>query len=322
MQARSGVLLAAAIALMATAGAASAETCTDLYAEIRAAGKGAGLEKYKEFYDRAQHLADCDKAFRDRLGRRVAIRMVNAATGAREKELLEESLVYHRLWQTLDRLGDIARQRRDFAEATRRYQQALDEINDPDLIGRAPDEETIKGIFKKAETAWLFSSTISKVYVATTRNRAGDPAGLASGGVRGVKINRVSVPITFEYDSTCFTEVGAKAAHDLAVQLKAKGLPAVSLVGHADPRGSAGYNKVLSERRALSVKGFLLAEAYCPGEVRYDCSSAAETNYSCAKEALISTFGHGESEPFVPDDPTRYSEEEIHQMSRRVELVR
>jgi outer membrane protein OmpA-like peptidoglycan-associated protein len=318
---RGSVIVLAGALLLSPATAFAAATCAGLFDEIQAS-KEVDLQTYKSFYDRAQHLADCDAAFRSRLGRSVAIRMVNSAVGEREQTLLEESLVYHRLWQALDRLGDIARQKRDFAQATRRYQQALDEINDPDLIGTPPDAATIEGIFRKAETAWLFSSTISKVYVETTRNRAGNPAGLASEGVRGFTPTSVAIPITFEYNSTCFTPEGAEAASDLAVQLRAKGLPAIELVGHTDPRGSDAYNLTLSRGRAQAVKGYLLEEAYCPGEVRYECATAAQSRYACARESLITTDGRGEGQPFVPDDPTRYSEDEIHQMSRRVELVR
>ena len=36
----------------------------------------------------------------------------------------------------------------------------------------------------------------------------------------------------------------------------------------------------------------------------------------------ILTKGMGEKNLFVPDDPKRYSEDELHQMCRRVELVR
>lgn len=68
-------------------------------------------------------------------------------------------------------------------------------------------------------------------------------------------------------------------------------------VGHTDPRGSDAYDADLSLRRAEAVAAALAA---------------------LGRAGTIETLGQGESAPFAPDDPTRYSEEELYTFDRRV----
>ena len=70
----------------------------------------------------------------------------------------------------------------------------------------------------------------------------------------------------------------------------------VSVEGHADKRGSSGYNLALGERRALAVKNFLSAN-----EVR---------------EFQISIVSYGEERPALSGN-----DEEAFAKNRRVELV-
>ena len=97
------------------------------------------------------------------------------------------------------------------------------------------------------------------------------------------------------------TAKGEAAAADLFSYLKAQGSPKITLVGHTDPVGPAHSNQILSEERALAVKDYLMSSGYGGG---------------------IHIVGKGEHELYQPADASRYSIEELHQMSRRVELVR
>lgn len=70
----------------------------------------------------------------------------------------------------------------------------------------------------------------------------------------------------------------------------------VSLEGHADRRGSSGYNLSLGERRALAVRDFL--------------------NGQGVQVEQLPVTSYGEERPAVPGDS-----EEAHARNRRVELV-
>ena len=70
----------------------------------------------------------------------------------------------------------------------------------------------------------------------------------------------------------------------------------VKLEGHADKRGSGGYNLALGERRALAVKNFLDANG--------------------VQGFQTSTISYGEERPALEGDS-----EEIYAKNRRVELV-
>ncbi len=70
----------------------------------------------------------------------------------------------------------------------------------------------------------------------------------------------------------------------------------VSLEGHADKRGSSGYNLALGERRSLSVKNFLRAHG--------------------VREFQTSIVSYGEERPAVEGN-----NEEAYAKNRRVELI-
>jgi OOP family OmpA-OmpF porin len=65
------------------------------------------------------------------------------------------------------------------------------------------------------------------------------------------------------------------------------------IVGHTDSSGSADYNRNLSERRAESVRAFLIDKGVAAGRLDWT--------------------GYGEDEPLLPDDPGNPS-------NRRVEI--
>lgn len=70
----------------------------------------------------------------------------------------------------------------------------------------------------------------------------------------------------------------------------------VSLEGHADKRGSSGYNLALGERRSLAVKNFLRVHG--------------------VREFQTSVVSYGEERPAIEDN-----NEEAYAKNRRVELI-
>jgi len=72
-----------------------------------------------------------------------------------------------------------------------------------------------------------------------------------------------------------------------------------TVIGHTDERGSSDYNQSLSERRAETVRDYLRDRGL---------------------SLDLSTEGRGEDDLFQADSAFQYTQEELWQMSRRVEV--
>ncbi|MGE0255653.1 MAG: OmpA family protein [Alphaproteobacteria bacterium] len=296
--------VAVALATLALAPDAAAN-CAAIHAEAERATAAGDVAGVAALHDRSLTTADCDDGFRRALGRRAARLMVEEAQKlaarpggqAAARTMLRDSLTHGRLWQALAMLGDMAQAERDWAEATQRFQEALNEIGDPASTPTPPPAQMVELVFRKAEAARLLAPD----YVAAPRTRDGTPGGLGAANVRGFVPTKVAIPVTFDFDSTNFDAKGQAAARELLEQLRAQGEPAITLNGHTDPKGTAEYNLTLSERRANAVRSFLVQNGY---------------------KGRVTVQAFGKSRPFEPDDPGRYSTEERHRMDRRVELVR
>jgi len=285
-----------------SASAQTPTTCAELRSNIEQLPQNPSSQNMRELHDQALSLPDCDQQLMGYLLRRIAVAMAREAdngslTVAQRKKKLEESLQYHRLWQVLKELGDIAYERRDYVEATMRYQQALEAIDDPETTAdrHVPDSEIIFQIYRLAAMTRL----VAQRYVAAPVNRAGEPTGLGAGNVRGFTFDRVAVPVTYVFGETRFDAEGQLAAQDLLVHLRSQGSPNITLIGHTDPVGSRPFNQGLSEARAQTLAQFLKSNGY---------------------EGQIRTMGRGEDEPYEVPDPTRFTQDELHKLYRRVEL--
>ena len=142
---------------------------------------------------------------------------------------------------------------------------------------------------------------LASAYRPSPRTRSGAPAGLAAASIRGFRIERVPVPITFHTGTADFTDKGSAAALDLLEQLRAERPARITLAGHTDPRGTEPYNLDLSRRRAETVARYLRVAGF---------------------EGRVEIVAKGESERFSVEDPAAYTREERWQMDRRVELIR
>ena len=65
--------------------------------------------------------------------------------------------------------------------------------------------------------------------------------------------------VHFDYDSSELTAAARSTLEKQAEWLEANGYVAVAIEGHADERGTREYNLALGERRAVSVKNYLVA---------------------------------------------------------------
>lgn len=115
----------------------------------------------------------------------------------------------------------------------------------------------------------------------------------------GVKTDVIPVPIMFFYNEAKLTPEGERAAALLLEYLNLKHFSVVELTGHADERGTDGYNFDLSRER-LDTVSQLLKDGGFRGE--------------------LTLTPKGKSEPYMGVDRSAYSGEALYQLDRRVEL--
>jgi len=102
--------------------------------------------------------------------------------------------------------------------------------------------------------------------------------------------------ILFAFDSSTIRETAKPTLAKVVRALANNPEKTLSVTGHTDSVGTEEYNQGLSERRAASVKRYLVQ--------------------SGIEEDRIMTYGRGETQPLVPNDTS-----EARAMNRRVELV-
>jgi len=224
-------------------------------------------------------------------------RAADATDPAPFEKDLKAILGFGQVWQAHELLGDIAAARKDAVAATRAYQAALMVIDDKSFTPAPPAEAEIAALYRKAETQRLLAS----VYVANTRTRDNRPSGLGAASISRFAVTKTALPVQFQFGKAVFTKEGRAAAEDLFFMLRAQMPEKVTLVGHTDAVGSETANQTLSVARAAAVAAYLKQQGY---------------------SGQVEVVGKGESEPFQPDDPAKYSVAEKDQMCRRVELLR
>lgn len=107
------------------------------------------------------------------------------------------------------------------------------------------------------------------------------------------------VPIKFVYRETTFTPEGVEAAQLLLNYVKLKAFNSITLSGHADERGTEPHNLDLSRRRLEAVSHYLKVRGF---------------------EGEIVVVPKGETVPYLGVDRRNYSQQELWQLDRRVEL--
>ncbi len=103
--------------------------------------------------------------------------------------------------------------------------------------------------------------------------------------------------VNFEFDSARLTPNAKTVLREVAERLQAYPNSEVEIGGHTDSTGSASYNQTLSERRAASVRDFLIDQGVDPGR--------------------LTAVGYGASRP-VAENGT----EQGRERNRRIEMRR
>jgi outer membrane protein OmpA-like peptidoglycan-associated protein len=109
----------------------------------------------------------------------------------------------------------------------------------------------------------------------------------------------IPVPIMFVYNEAELTPEGHRGVGLLLEYLKLERLPSIELSGHADERGTDDYNMDLSRERLETVQRILREGGY---------------------DGQLKLSPKGKSEPFMGVDRTKYAQDALYQLDRRVEL--
>lgn len=211
------------------------------------------------------------------------------------------------LWQASATLGEVRFGERRFVEAAQAYDLAIEIIKNETLTPAAPSKFDIEALVERSGQARLLAASGAgsgggEKFVKTAKDqRDGTLGGLYSRSVRGIVPRSIPVPITFEYRTTNFTNVGQDAARELLGALQEQKPSRIVLVGHTDVRGTAEFNMKLSRDRATAVASFLQESGLA---------------------IPIETEGRGANEPMHLSDTSGLSEEDIYALNRRVEWRR
>lgn len=200
-------------------------------------------------------------------------------------------------WPALVDLGDDESAKgisADYDEVSAYYDRALAAINNTNITPDhfAPDSNVIQNLYAKADTAMLAATA----YVPISHG------GASSFKTRGINHRGKNVPIHFDFGRKTLSGSDKRHAKRLYRALSNQGSPNITLIGHTDPVGTPPRNRVLSQKRAKTVKQFLKKQGY---------------------SGNISTKGEGEDKPLADphSKPLRhYGKKRWHRMLRRVEV--
>ena len=226
------------------------------------AGDQAGAEA---LYQEIVFSAACDDAIRewvgDYLARENFLAALEASDPARKQALLETALGFERHWRSHAELGRVHWGEKRFADAAREFQLALNELSEGDQTHAAEPGE-IAEVYDLATAALALAETA----VDMPRTRSGKTGGIFTTSFRGFTVEEVSLPITFEFDSTSFDSSGEEYARKLVDHVLLLAPRSIKLGGHTDPMGSEDYNQSLSEARAERVRDLLVDSGF-EGEI-------------------------------------------------------
>ena len=108
--------------------------------------------------------------------------------------------------------------------------------------------------------------------------------------------------ILFDFDKSDLRPEAGPTLTQIAALIKKTGKATVMIEGHTDSKGLQSYNMKLSDRRAASVKAWLVAHGLASGSIR--------------------TQGLGASKPIAPNQrPNGADDPEGRQKNRRVEIT-
>jgi outer membrane protein OmpA-like peptidoglycan-associated protein len=285
----------------AAQGAPGGQDDCRLWSQMEAAVKAVDLKaavaaekEIDEEPDCSQRAVDAKKAMLE-VYRKQDERMEREKASPRDRlAQLGAALRYANKWNAWDIHAKIAELERkvpgkDNAKISMAYDRALVAIDEMPEERRPPGSE----IARLARLAYQFEALAD-----TPLKREGG----FTRSARQINVGYVPAPLQFDYDKDELTLAGKAQMQILLAQLQARKMPDLHLVGHTDPVGSFDYNDDLSLRRAAAIKKFLVDNGYPSNRI------------------TISGRGKRDVASFKIEDRASFTEEQIHQMLRRVEL--
>ncbi|MEO7156720.1 MAG: OmpA family protein, partial [Vicinamibacterales bacterium] len=115
-----------------------------------------------------------------------------------------------------------------------------------------------------------------------------------------IETTAVPVPVTFIFNEANLTGEGRRAAGLLLEYLNIKRFPKITLTGHADERGTDALNLALSAQRLQTVARYLREGGFNGG---------------------LELIPRGKTEPYSGVVRGDFSQEDLYQLDRRVEMV-
>jgi outer membrane protein OmpA-like peptidoglycan-associated protein len=152
-------------------------------------------------------------------------------------------------------------------------------------------------------TAPSAQSRVPLAAATTTAPPSAGPAGQSKsqpGLPPRVETVTVPVPVTFVFNEATLTSDGERAARLLLEYLQLKRFSKVKLTGHADERGTDALNLALSAQRLQTVARFLRDGGF---------------------KGQLDLIPKGKSEPYMGVVRADFSQEDLWQLDRRVELM-
>lgn len=239
---------------------------------------------------------ECDDALRewvgDYLARASFMKAMETDVSTERRASLMRALKFEKHWRSYAELGRLDWNQKNYASAAENLQLAINELSEGDQDHLAETSE-IADIYQMASASLALAEDV----VEMPKTRSGAPGGVFKTAIRGFTVEEVSLPITFDYNSTKFDEAGETYAVALVEHLTALGADSVLLGGHTDPVGSDAFNMELSLARAEALGNYLKSQGF-QGDIKVE--------------------GHGESKPPAIPAGVEEGSEEHHRIARRV----
>lgn len=187
---------------------------------------------------------------------------------------------------------DLQADRLAMAEAN----QSLAAVNDAEIIGRYSGVSTAIPLQK----GWVALQVANRGLVSNVKSVEGATAIVADPSGFGFTV-ALSGDYLFEFDKDSLTEKAREALVSVLTLYKDYGGTEIAIAGHTDSKGSNDYNLDLSKRRAASVKNWFEQQGVAG--------------------SLLTTTGHGESQPVAPNSKNGKDFPEGRALNRRVDIT-
>jgi|GEM_PF-2556613 len=211
------------------------------------------------------------------------------------KSKISSSLSEVSLWKQLVLSGDTAAAVKNWQEAAKLYNQALDTIDDQRATPVPPTSSEIKRLQRVAQQVQILAANVktrSLKITSTCDNMFRE-------STRGVVVDSNLIAVHFQLNQKSLDKTGGKYIQHVADCLKQKQYTKLRLIGHTDASGAAEANRELSLKRAEMLRELLLSNGV---------------------SSEIFVEGKGEDEPIQIEHGDKLDQKEIDALNRRVEI--